>query len=184
MNINITKKQKIIVIAYLVVIFIIGIGITYSFFMLANRAKKDSTRVYAGNLSINYVKGNDVIANTLYPIPEPSFDETKDVYKNSFVVSSEGTLEQNVSINFEVSKNTFSNNTIKFALYTRDGEKLSTGYINQGMVNLIDNLYYKENETRKYVLIIWLQETPEDQSGEQGNKLSGRIVIRSKQYGY
>ena len=52
------------------------------------------------------------------------------------------------------------------------------------MVTLIDNLYFKEVESRDFVLILWLQETPEDQSIEQGNKLAGRIVIQSKQYGY
>lgn len=152
--------------------------------MLADRAKKDSTRVYAGKLDVKYTKGNDVITNTLYPIPEPSFEETKDIYKTTFTVGSEGTLEQNVSINFQVAKNEFSTNAIKFALYSGDGEKINTGYLNTGMVTLIDNLYFEKVETREYVLIIWLQETPEDQSAEQGSKLSGRIVVNSKQYGY
>lgn len=184
MNINLSKKEKIIIISYLVVIFIIGLGITYSFFMLADRAQKDSTKVYAGKLEVKYTQGNDVITNTLYPIQEPSFEETKQVYKTSFTVSSEGTLEQNVSINFQVAKNEFTNNTIKFALYSDSGNKISTGFLNEGLVILADNLYFDKIETRKYVLIIWLQESPDDQSTEQGNKLSGRIVISSKQYGY
>lgn len=184
MNIKFKKKEKIILVVYLFIILIMGVGITYSFFLLADKAKKDSTKVYAGRLDVSYKKGSQVIANTLYPIQEPNFNVEKDVYKNRFTVSSEGTLEQNVSINFQVSKNEFSNNAIKYALYDSNGLKLSTGYINQGMVTLIDNLYFKEIESRDFVLIIWLQETPEDQSMEQGNKLAGRVVIQSKQYGY
>lgn len=184
MNIKFSNKEKIILGVYLFVILILGTGITYSFFLLADRAKKDSTKVYAGKLDVNYIEGNQVVADVLYPIQEPDFNVVKDVYKNRFTVSSEGTLEQNVSINFQVSRNEFSENTIKYALYNSNGTKLATGYLNQGMVTLIDNLYFKEVESRDYVLIIWLQETPENQSSEQGNRLAGRIVIQSKQYGY
>lgn len=184
MNIKFNKKEKIILVVYLFTILILGVGITYSFFLLADRAKKDSTKVYAGKLDVNYIEGSLVVADVLYPIPEPNFNVEKDVYKNRFIVSSEGTLEQNVSINFQVSRNEFSDNAIKYALYDSNGTKLSTGYINKGMVTLIDNLYFKEIESRDYILIIWLQETPENQSSEQGNKLAGRIVIQSKQYGY
>ena len=184
MNIKFNKKEKIILVVYLFVILILGAGITYSFFLLADRAKEDSTKVYAGKLDVNYIEGSQVIADILYPIPEPNSNVEKDVYKNRFTVSSEGTLEQNISINFQVSRNEFSKDAIKYALYDGDGTKLATGYLNQGMVTLIDNLYFKEVESRDFVLILWLQETPEDQSIEQGNKLAGRIVIQSKQYGY
>ena len=184
MNIKFNKREKIILVVYLLVILIMGVGITYSFFLLADRAKEDSTKVYAGRLDVNYKVSDKVIADVLYPIPEPNFYVEKDVYKSSFTVSSEGTLEQNVSINFQVSRNEFSKDAIRYALYDSNGMKLATGYINQGMVTLIDNVYFKEIESRDYVLIIWLQETPDDQSGEQGNRLAGRIVIQSKQYGY
>lgn len=184
MKININKKEKVIIIIYLLFILVLGLGITYSFFLLSARAKEDSSRVYAGTLDIDYKKGSQVVAGILYPIPEPDINATKDVYKTNFTVSSNGSLEQDVSINFQVAKNGFSNNAIKYALYDISGTKLSIGYINQGMVNLIDNLYFEPVEEREFVLIIWLQETPLDQSSEQGSALSGRIVIESKQYGY
>lgn len=184
MKININKKEKVIIIIYLLFILILGLGITYSFLLLSARSKEDSNKVYAGSLDIDYVKGSEVIATTLYPIDEPTIDVTKDVYKTNFIVSSKGTLEQNVAINFQVAKNTFSNNAIKYVLYDKKGTKLAIGYLNQGMVNLIDNLYFEPVEEREFILIIWLQETPLDQSAEQGSALSGRIVIESKQYGY
>ena len=96
MNIKFNKKEKIILVVYLFVILILGAGITYSFFLLADRAKEDSTKVYAGKLDVNYIEGSQVIADILYPIPEPNFNVEKDVYKNRFTVSSEGTLEQNI----------------------------------------------------------------------------------------
>ena len=115
---------------------------------------------------------------------EPSFNETRNIYKKKFSVNSKGTLEQNVSISFEVSKNEFSTNSIKYSLYNDNGTKLSSGYVNNGLVTLVDNQYFKENETRDYILIIWLEENSKDQTKEQGKMLSGTIVVQSKQYGF
>ena len=122
--------------------------------------------------------------DVLYPIPEPGFYDTKNLYRNSFSVSSNGTLEQNVQISFDISLNQFSEDSIKYALYYANGRKISTGYLNQGEPVLVDNLYFKENETKDFVLMIWLEEKPYEQVGEQGCKLSGIIRIYSKQFGY
>lgn len=184
MNIKINKKEKIIIIIYLCLIIVLGLGITYSFFTMASKAKEDSTKVYAGWLDISYDEGDEILTDELFPTNEPNFNATKNIYKKSFSVKTNGTLEQNVAINFEVSKNEFSNNSIKYALYTIDGTKLSTGYINNGLIQLKDNLYFTETEERKFILIIWLQEKSIDQTKEQGKKLSGRMVIQSKQYGF
>ena len=72
---------------------------------------------------------------------------------------------------------------IRYAIYNSNGTRLSTGYLNQGFTTMIDNLYFKPVETREFVLIIWLESKPYEQF-EQGNKLSGTIVIESRQYGY
>ena len=178
-----TKKEKYLLIFYFFMVLIITTGITYSYFLVADSAEKDSTKVYAGRLDVNYIQGNEVSTDILDPIEEPGFNTTKNVYRNRFGVSSDGTLEQTVSINFNILKNEFSNDMIRYAIYNSNGTRLSTGYLNQGFTTMIDNLYFKPVETREFVLIIWLESKPYEQF-EQGNKLSGTIVIESRQYGY
>lgn len=184
MNIKYSRREKLLIIFYLFMIFFLGLGITFSYFLLADSANKDSTKVYAGRLDVSYIQGNQVTTEVLYPMSEPNFDTYRDVYRNRFAVSTDGTLEQNVEIGFNITKNQFSNDMIRYALYTSDGTKISTGYLNEGYVVLIDNLYFKEIESREFVLIIWLEEKPFEQAGEMGNKLFGKIIINSKQYGY
>ena len=96
MKIKYTKKEKILIIFYLFMILFLGFGITFSYFLLADAAEKDSTRVYAGRLDVNYIQGNVVATEKLQPIPEPDFYTTDTVYRNTFAVRTEGTLEQTV----------------------------------------------------------------------------------------
>lgn len=184
MKIKYTKKEKILIIFYLFMILFLGFGITFSYFLLADAAEKDSTRVYAGRLDVNYIQGDTINTERLYPIPTADFYTTKNIYRNKFYVSSDGTLEQTVQIGFNVIKNQFSDDMIKYKLYTENGEEVSTGYINQGFTVLVDNLYFEPVESRAYILLLWLEEKPFDQTQEMENKLSGRIIINSKQYGY
>lgn len=184
MNIKYSRKEKILIISYLVMIFFLGIGITFSYFLLADSADKDSTRVYAGTLDISYIQGNQVTTEKLQPISEPEFDTYEDIYRNRFTVSTNGTLEQVVQIGFNISENQFSRDMLRYAFYTGEGEKISTGYLNEGFEIFVDNVYFAENESREYVLIIWLEEKPFDQTEEQGCKLFGKIHVNSKQYGY
>ena len=73
---------------------------------------------------------------------------------------------------------------LRYALYTTDGTKISTGYLNEGYVVMTENLYFKPIETREFVMMIWLEEKPFEQGEEQGRKLFGKILINSKQFGY
>lgn len=183
MNIKFNKKEKFLICFYLFMIVILGFGISFSFFLLAESAEKDSTKVYAGRLDIKYKQGENVIAKTLYPIPEPDFYTTDSIYRTNFSVASDGTLEQNVQIGFNITENLFSEDMIRYALYSSNGTKLSTGYLNEGHVVMMDNIYFKPVEEREFVLIIWLEEKPFEQK-EQDNRLTGHFIIKSKQYGY
>jgi len=183
MNIKYSRKEKILIVFYLFMIFFLGLGITFSYFLLADSAEKDSTRVYAGTLDINYVQGNVVNTEKLQPISEPDFSTTSTVYRNTFIVETNGTLDQTVEIGFDISENQFTEDMLRYALYTGEGTKLSTGYLNQGYVSMIENVYFKAMESRTFVLVIWLEEKPFEQY-EQGNRLLGKILVNSKQYGY
>jgi len=184
MNIRYSRKEKILIIFYLFMIFFLGLGITFSYYLLADSANNDSTKVYAGRLDVSYIQGNQVTTEVLYPMSEPDFNTVTNVYRNRFSVSTDGTLEQNVQIGFDITNNQFSDDMIRYALYSSTGNKLSTGYLNEGFVVMIDNLYFRAIENREFVLIIWMEEKPFEQAEEMGNKLFGKIIINSKQYGY
>lgn len=184
MNIKFSRKEKFLIVFYLFMILFLGVGISLSFFLLADSAPKDSTKVYAGTIEINYIQGSRIYTEKLEPIPEPDFNTTEKIYRNEFVVKTTGTLEQSVQIGFDISKNQFSTDSLRYAFYTEAGEKISTGYLNEGHVIFADNLYFEANESRKYVFIIWLEEKPYDQSHDQGCLLTGKMNINSKQFGY
>lgn len=179
-----SKREIFNIVIYLLVIFFIGIGVTFSYFALVAEAEKDSTRIYAGKMDINFIQGQDVSTDIFYPISKPSFNQERNVYRNRFAVSTNGTLEQLVSINFKTTINQFANDSIKYSIYTSTGTELATGYINQENNVLVDNLYFKENENREFVLILWLDDNKKDQNFEQGKKLVGTIVIESTQMKY
>jgi len=179
-----SKKEIFNIIIYLLSIFFIGVGATFSYFALVAEADKDSTRIYAGKIDINFIQGQDVSTDILYPISEPSFNTTRNVYRNRFEIRTTGTLEQTVSIKFKTTTNEFANDSIKYAIYTGSGKKLSTGYINQEDNLLVDNLYFRENDSREFVLLLWLDNNSKDQNDEQGKLLTGTIVVESTQLKY
>lgn len=179
-----SRKEIFNIIIYLLVIFFIGIGVTFSYFALVAQADKDSTRIYAGKMDINFIQGQEVSTDILYPISEPSFNAIRNVYRNKFSINTTGTLEQLVSINFKTTVNEFASDSIKYAIYTSSGAKIATGYINQEKNILVDNLYFKENENREFVLLIWLDNNYKDQNLEQGKKLTGTIIVESTQMKY
>jgi len=178
------KKEVFSIIWYILMIFFVTSGVTFSYFAVVDSAEKDSTKIYSGKIDINFIEGNEVSTDVLYPIKEPSFNSLRNVYRNRFGISSSGTLEQLVAIDFKVTENQFVDNSLKYAIYSGDGNKLQTGYLNQGTVKLIDNLYFKENEKREFVLIVWLDDNGNDQNAMQDKKMSGTIVVNSTQYKY
>ena len=179
-----SKREIFNLCIYLLVIFFIGIGVTFSYFALVAEADKDSTRIYAGKMDINFIQGNDVSTDVMFPIKEPNFNTTRNVYRNRFGISTKGTLEQAVTINFITTLNEFENDSIKYALYSSSGNKLATGYLNQENNILVDNLYFKDNENREFVLLIWLDDNNKNQNLEQEKKLTGTIVVNSTQLKY
>lgn len=180
---NDKKKEIFNLIIYLLIIFFIGIGATFSYFSLIDGAEKDSTKIYAGKMDINFIQGQEVSVDVLVPINEPNYNTTANVYRNKFEISTTGTLEQMVSINFETSLNEFTSNSIKYAIYSGNGNKLKTGYINEEKNVLVDNLYFKENENKEFVLLLWLDNS-NNQNSNQGKRLTGTIIVESTQLKY
>ena len=77
---------------YLVILIlsliIMTIGITFAYFTLVGKEENDSTQIWTGTLSINYVDGKEIKAYDLFPINEPKLGDTTYVYTKNFSVSS------------------------------------------------------------------------------------------------
>lgn len=181
MKTKFSKEEIVNIIIYLLVIFFIGMGVTFSYFILVASAEEDSTRIYAGKMDVNFIQGQDVSTDVLYPITEPNFNTVRNVYRNRFSIRTTGTLEQMVSISFKTTVNEFVSDSIKYAIYSANGNRLSTGYINQIENLLLDNLYFRENEIREFVLLLWLDDNGRNQNLEMKKNLTGTIYVDSIQ---
>lgn len=161
------------------------IGITFTYFSFVAKEKKDNTKIQTGILSINYVDGESIGGSGLIPINEPNLDTDYAVYKKKFSVRSKGTLDQVLDIYINVTKNDFSSNALRFALYDDQNKKIATGIIpSSGSVLLISGDYLKSNSTNDYTVLIWLQENNMNQNYEANNMFVGGFDITARQVKY
>ena len=161
------------------------IGATLAYFSLIASQKEEGTVLYTGKLEINYIDGVYIKNPELLPIKNPGYNTYKGVYRNSFTVSSSGTLEQAINIELEITNNEFSENAIKYAIYNDKGQQLSNSSVpKNGKVSLASDMYLEPTGTAKYTLIIWLDNTNYDQNFEMGKTITGKINIHSRQIRY
>ncbi len=180
------EKKKIFYMVVLVLTLItMIIGATLAYFALIASQKEEGTILYTGKLEINYIDGVYIKDPELIPLSNPNYGTMNGVYRNSFAVSSSGTLEQLITLELEVTNNEFTDNSLKYALYNNKGEFMKQGNISGiGKIVLSDNLYLEPIGTAKYTLLIWLDNTNYNQNYEMGNTIMGRINIYSKQLKY
>lgn len=181
-----TEKKKIFYIAVLVLTLItMIISATIAYFSLMDSQNEDSTVLYTGKLEINYIDGVYIRNPILVPVKNVNYNTYNNVYRNNFAITSSGTLDQTISVDLEISKNEFSDNAIKYAIYNSKGYLISSGNVpKEGIVNLTNNLYLKNDGTVNYTLIIWLDNTNYNQNFEMGNTITGKINIKSVQIKY
>ena len=181
-----TEKKKIFYMIVLILTLItMIIGATIAYFSLIASQEKDGTVLYTGTLQINYIDGTYIKDPQLIPLKNVNHNTTNGVYRNNFEVTSSGTLDQTISVELEVSKNEFTRNAIKYAIYNSKGGLMNNGYVPQsGKVSLTNNIYLDSNDTAKYTLIIWLDNTEYNQNYEMGNIITGRLNIHAKQIRY
>lgn len=163
------------------------VGVTFTYFNLIAKEKDDSTKIHTGSLSINYVDGMAIDTYALMPIDEPNLDTVYSVYKKKFVVESDGTLDQMLDLYIKVTKNTFANNALKFALYDSSNSKLADGYIpneENATVLMKSDVYLKSNNSKNFTVLIWLQENNQNQDYEQGQTFVGGFEITATQVKY
>ncbi len=183
------EKEKKTNVYYLIILLltliIMIIGATFAYFTLAGKEKDDSTQIWTGTLSINYVDGKEIKATDLYPIDEPKLGDTEYVYTKNFSVTSNGSLDQNIDLYIDITKNEFVSNHLRYSLYDSNGNKLdSGGFPTDGKILVASNIFLKSGETKEFKVLIWLMETKENQNNEQDCSFSGEFDIFANQIKY
>lgn len=177
------SKKKLFYLIVLILTFItMIIGATLAYFMLKASQKEEGTVLYTGTLQINYIDGIYLSNPELLPLRNVTYDTYKDVYRNNFAVTSSGTLDQTIAVDLDISVNEFAKGALKYALYNSKGDELTRGQVqSQGEKNLIKNIYLAHNDSAKYTLIIWLDNTNYNQNFEMGHIVTGKINVHAIQ---
>ena len=185
MSIN-NKKNVFYIISLILTLLVFVAASTFAYFSVVASREKDSTKIYTGTVMINYHQGDVIKGEKIVPSSdfdgskEPNINTELNVYKNNFSVSNSGTLPVKLDISIDISNNEFSHNILKYILFDSNGGKLATGSIPKSdKLNIISNLYLKNNSNNNYTLTIWLEDNGTDQNIEQGRTFSGKIVVNA-----
>lgn len=176
------KKKIFYMIVLILTLITFIVGATLAYFSLIASQQEEGTVLYTGKLEINYIDGVLIKNPELIPTKNPGYNTTKGIYKNSFSVASSGTLEQTISVELQVSKNEFIENSIKYAIYNEKGNRITTGNVpKNGKITLASDMYLEPTGTAKYTLLIWLDNTGYNQNDEMGKNITAKINIHSTQ---
>ena len=163
------------------------VGVTFTYFSIVAKERDDKTRVQTGSLSINYIDGKEINTYALLPIGEPTLSTKYSVYKKSFSVKSDGSLDQTLDLYINVSESNFEKDALKFALYDSSNNKISTGYIpavKGERVLMASGVPLKSNNVESFTVLIWLQENNQNQDDQQGKTFVGGFDITANQVKY
>lgn len=182
MNNTAGKKDFFYIIVLILTFITVIVGATFALYALIFSQKEGTSAVYTGTLSIEYLSGNIINFNLLYPTEKPALETEKNVYKNKFRVKNTGSLDSKLEIIIDISKNEFSNRTLMYSLYNEEAEEISEGYV-EGKVSstIASNIELENNSTEEYTLIIWIAENGQNQNEEMKKNLTGLIRVDASQ---
>ncbi len=176
MNIREEKKNFFYIIMMILTLITVVIGAAFAIYTFLHSQKEGGTNVYTGTLSIVYTEGERIYLKNIYPTYNPQFNETENVYKNSFTITNTGTLEGVLRINIEIKNNEFNAGSLKYKLFNSDGNELTTGNVPKtGNFEIINNVLLESNATVTYTVIIWLDESGDNQNEEMRKTLLGNV---------
>lgn len=180
-----SKKSFFYMIVLILTLITMIIGATLAYFSLIASQQEEGTVIYTGKLEINYIDGIYIKNPELLPMYEPNYSTYEGVYRNSFAVSSSGTLEQTISLELDISSNEFSENALKYIIFNEKGQKITKGNVpKEGKLIVASDMYLEATGTAKYTLLIWLEDKDSNQNYEMGKRIVGKINIHSKQMRY
>lgn len=183
----ISKNRKIIFLTIILGFAILVIGASYSYFTA--RAISDVQSVKNGSLEITYENTLNINAANMVPTTE----ENASIHQ--FTITNTGTLDTNYNIsmiNISLQKNggNITSSNLMWALYNAssdysEGDLIRKGSFSQTSGYLAGNSEYvivtdlplSVNESKSYLLKIWLQEAGELQNEDQGLSLSFNVEV-------
>lgn len=180
---EITTSDIFYLVVLILSLMIMIASVTLAYFSVVASDKEDNTKLYTGTLIVDFIDGKVINEPLLIPRYSPnSLSDIDNAYVNEFEIENKGTLDQNVSIYMDVYKNEFVDNSIKYALFDNNGTKLSEGYAN-GINNILigNNYFISSGIKRKYTLMLWLNETGENQDDQMGKKVGINLHVEAIQ---
>ncbi len=182
MNTTTDKKDFFYIIVLALTLITVIIGATFAIYTLLHKQKEGSSAVYTGTLSIDYISGNIINLNYLYPQEKPNLSDTKNLYKNTFKVKNTGSLDSLLLITLDITNNEFSNQTLMYTLYNSNEEELSNGYVEGNeKTTIANNIYIKNSTEEQFYLVIWLKENGKNQNQEMRKNLTGLLRVDASQ---
>ena len=158
------------------------VGMTFAAYTWIFKQKEGTSSVYTGTLKVTYYSGNVIDVNLLWPIEKPSIDDTDKIYRNDFEVSNTGTLDAIMRVEIVPEQNEFANDILNYVLYDSEKNEISTGVINGiNNIDIVSNVVLESEKTEKYTLIIWLQESNENQNSEMKKNFLASISVDADQ---
>lgn len=182
MNNTADKKDIFYVIVLILTFITVIVGTAFAIYSFIFSQKEGTSAVYTGTLSIEYLSGQIINCNLLYPTEKPDINTEKNIYKNNFRVKNTGSLDSTIDISIQINQNEFSNETLKYALYDDDNTELAEGFIEgKNSAPIINNMILENNETAEFNLIIWIAENGQNQNQEMKKNLTGLIKVDANQ---
>lgn len=182
MNNTANKKDMFYVIVLILTFITVIIGATFAIYSLIFKQKEGTSAVYTGTLSIEYLSGNIISCNYLYPVEKPTLENETNVYKNNFRVKNTGSLDSLLKIEIDINQNEFSNATLMYTLYNEEEKELSEGYVEgRKTVTIASNILLENNTTAEFILVIWIKENGQNQNKEMKKNLTGLIRVDASQ---
>ncbi len=179
------KKRLFYMIVLLLTLITMIIGATLAYLNLVGSQKEEGTVLYTGTVKINYIDGKYIDNPELFPMASVNYNTKDKVYRNDFAIESTGTLDQTISIDMEIKENEFNENSLKYIVYSENGNQLATGYLPKtGKINLANNIFLAHGERARYTVIIWWVNSTNNQTDEMGSVISGKINAYAKQVKY
>ena len=177
------KRKDFFYIVILILTFItVIVGAAFAIFSFLYSQDEGKSSVYTGTLSIEYLSGDIISANSLIPIETPTLEDEDNVYKNHFRVRNSGSLDSVIQIKIDIDSNDFSDGVLGYSIYNSDGEEFTNGSIGGNDEFLVaDGIGLPSNSVEEFTLMIWIKESGENQNSEMKKSLYGTVQVDASQ---
>ena len=179
---HVNRKDFFYVVILILTFITVIVGAAFALYSFIFSQEEGTSAVYTGTLSIEYLSGNIINCTDLIPREKPNISDEENVYKNTFKVKNLGSLDSLLQVKINISGNQFSDDTLMYAIYDSKENELSSDFI-KGDDSLIvaDNIYSKSDSVEEFTLMIWINESGENQNSEMKKILIGSIQVDASQ---